>query len=358
MTGRNIKYSLLLFCLLLRPLILAAQPTDYYSTAEGLTGTTLQQALHDIIDNHTVSTYEGLWTHFQSTDKKSDGTVWDMYSDIPGATPAYIYTFTTDQCGNYNAEGSCYNREHSFPKSWFNDLLPMYTDLFHLYPTDGYVNGKRGNYPFGVTSSPSWTSTNGSKLGPSSYPGYSGTVFEPINSYKGDFARTYFYMAVRYFGEDTNWPRVSDMVDGSQLKPWALAMLMGWDSNDPVSQKEKDRNNSVYLIQGNRNPFIDNPSYKDLIWGTPNGTCDNKIRSGIIRSWPNPASETVTFELPDHFAESYTISFVNISGRKLFSKTVTGQPVSVDVSSMETGMYIVIISGDNEVLMTRIVVLH
>ncbi len=135
----------------------------------------------------------------------------------------------------------------------------MYSDLFHLYPTDGWVNNKRENYPFGTTASPSWTSTNGSKLGACSYTGYSGTVFEPINAYKGDFARSYFYMAVRYYGEDSAWPG-SDMVTGSQPKAWALKMLMEWDMSDPVSQKERDRNNVVYTIQGNRNPFIDNTS--------------------------------------------------------------------------------------------------
>src|SRR5665648_900188 len=145
----------------------AQPPAGYYDPASGKTGKALQQSLHDIIDNHTVLTYSDLWTSFQNTDKKADGTVWDMYSDTPGGTPAYTFTFSTDQCGNYSAEGDCYNREHSFPKSWFNDASPMYTDLFHLYPTDGYVNNRRGNYPFGETASPLWTSTNGSMVGPS-----------------------------------------------------------------------------------------------------------------------------------------------------------------------------------------------
>lgn len=224
--------------------VAAAQaPSGYYNYAEGLTGTTLQGALHDIIDNHTVKTYDYLWTAFKTTDKKSDGTVWDMYSDIPSGTPDYTYTFVTDQCGNYSGEGSCYNREHSFPKSWFDDQSPMVTDLFHLYPTDGYVNGKRSNYPFGEVSSPTWTSSNGSKLGPCSVPGYSDIVFEPIDEYKGDFARTYFYMATRYYDQDSKWTG-SGMVTGSQPKPWALAMLLAWNKADPVSQKE-DRKSVV-----------------------------------------------------------------------------------------------------------------
>jgi endonuclease I len=76
----------------------------------------------------------------------------------------------------------------------------MNSDLFQIYPTDGYVNQKRGNYPYGETNNASWISTNGSKLGACSVSGYNGTIFEPINEYKGDIARTYFYMATRYYG--------------------------------------------------------------------------------------------------------------------------------------------------------------
>jgi endonuclease I len=269
-----LKYILLIPVHFSMTVILAAQPAGYYTSAEGLNGIQLQQALHDIIDNHIVQTYASLWTHFQSTDKNANGNVWDMYSDIPSGTPYYKYTFVTNQCGNYSAEGDCYNREHSFPKSWFGgEVEPMYTDLFHIYPTDGFVNGKRDNFPFGEVASSTWISTNGSKLGPSKVPGYSGTVFEPIDNYKGDFARTYFYMATRYYNEDSGWPG-SDMVTGSQLKSWALQMLIKWDQDDPVSQKEKDRNDAVYQIQGNRNPFIDNAAFVNLIWDSQTGISD------------------------------------------------------------------------------------
>ncbi len=240
-------------------------PDGYYNPASGLNGTALQQALHDIIDGHQEQSYAALWTHFQTTDVKANGKVWDMYSDIPDGIPPYEYTFVVDQCGNYSGEGSCYNREHSWPKSWFNNGYPMYTDLFHLVPTDGAVNGARGNYPYGEVSNPSWTSLNGSKRGPCSYPGYTGTVFEPIAAYKGDFARNYFYMSTRYYNEDGSWDS-NDMVDGSQLLDWALNMLLEWHTADPVSQKELDRNNAIYAIQNNRNPFIDHPEYAAIIW--------------------------------------------------------------------------------------------
>jgi endonuclease I len=358
MPGRNTKYSFLLLISLFWSVFLTGQPAGYYSPAEGLTGTGLQQTLHDIIKNHTVRTYGDLWVDFTSTDKKSDGKVWDMYSDIPGGIPAYSYVFITDQCGSDNGpEGYCYNREHSFPKSWFNDGFPMYTDLYHIYPTDYQVNSQRGNYPFGVTNSPTWTSTNGGKLGPSSYPGYSGIVFEPINEYKGDFARTYFYMAVRYYGEDSGWIG-SDMVTGSQLKPWALNMLMGWDLNDPVSQKEKDRNNAVFLIQGNRNPFIDNPGFTDLIWGTQSVTEDMDNVKERIRIWPNPADDLVNVELSERFPENYNVRIADATGRIVFEKSVLGKPVTLNISNISNGFFIMIITSGTDVATVELVVRH
>ncbi len=244
---------------------IAQIPSGYYQGTENLEGTALRAALHEIIDNHTSVSYTSLWTHFQQTDKKANGKVWDMYSDVPGGTPPYEFTFGSDQCGNYGQESDCYNREHSWPQSWFNSQSPMTSDLFHLYPTDGYVNGRRSNYPFGEVGTATWTSQNGSKVGTCDYPGYSGTVFEPIDAYKGDFARTYFYMSTRYYTEDSGW-ETNGMVDGADLEPWAKNMLMEWHVNDPVSTKEINRNNAVYAIQQNRNPFIDEPEFAHLIF--------------------------------------------------------------------------------------------
>ncbi|PID27555.1 MAG: hypothetical protein CSB55_08755 [Candidatus Cloacimonadota bacterium] len=259
------KISILFLCLLIYSVFYAEIPDGYYDDVNGLYGEILRAGLHDITDNHHAQSYGSLWTHFEETDAKPNGTVWDMYSDVPGGTPPYVYHFGTDQAGNYNSEGDCYNREHSWPKSWFNNDAPMKTDLFHIYPTDAYVNGQRSNLPFGEVDNPVWTSMNGSKKGPCSYPGYSGQVFEPIDEYKGDFARTYFYMCTRYYGEDGNWQN-NGMVNGADLKPWALNMLIEWHNQDPVSQKETDRNDAVYEIQENRNPFIDHPEYVSYIW--------------------------------------------------------------------------------------------
>lgn len=269
------KQTTLLFLVLLSTNLLLAQiPTGYYTTADGLTGAPLKTALYNIIKGHTAVSYTpGVWNAFYTTDKKANGKVWDMYSDVPGGTPPYEYTLGSSQCGTYSVEGNCYNREHSFPKSWFGDVAPMNVDLFHLYPTDGKVNGQRNNYPYGTVSSPTWTSLNGSKLGPCSAPGYNGIVFEPINEYKGDLARTYFYMVTRYQDIVASWnsnAEAQPTLDGTSypcFDSWILNVLLAWNAADPVSPKEIARNNAVYAIQHNRNPYIDHPEYVTAVWG-------------------------------------------------------------------------------------------
>lgn len=263
-------------------------PPGYYDAAYGLSGPSLKAALYGIISPHTVHSYAELWTDFQSTDDRDDnGKVWDIYSDIPGGSAPYLYTFGTDQCGTYDSEGDCYNREHSVPQSWFNGAFPMYTDLHHLYPVDGWVNNKRGELPYGEVGSTDWTGQNGTKTGNSNTPGYSGTVCEPIDAYKGDLARTYFYMMTRYMNVVDTWS--SDMFFGSDLAPWAEDMLLQWDANDPVSQKEIDRNNAVYAIQNNRNPYIDHPEWVHYVWGPTAGIATTEqaaprvwYRSGVL----------------------------------------------------------------------------
>jgi endonuclease I len=279
--NHHLRNILLIKSLVLISVIVYGQiPPGYYNAAAGQNGEALQIALYNIIKGHTVVSYTpGVWNAFYSTDAKANGFVWDMYSDVPDGTPAYQFTFGSNQCGTGGGgfEGDCYSREHSFPKSWFNDLSPMYTDLFHLYPVDQYVNNRRNDNPYGTVAAPTWTSTNGSKLGPCSAPGYTGTVFEPIDEYKGDLARTYFYMATRYENVISTWqnynPNGAVVLDGTSypaFQSWFLNMLIQWNNQDPVSAKEVARNDSVFKIQHNRNPFIDHPEYVAAVW-TPMG---------------------------------------------------------------------------------------
>ncbi|MCL9805346.1 endonuclease [Flavobacterium amniphilum] len=265
------------FLLLLISCVSFAQiPAGYYSTATG-TGATLKTQLYNIIKDHTDRGYDGLYTTYQTSDVDSfyenDGTVMDMYSERPTAADPYNYTTGSGQrCGTYSSEGDCYNREHIIPQSTFNSNAPMVSDAHFITPTDGKVNGQRGNLPHGTVGTPNWTSLNGSKRGSSSVAGYTGTVFEPIDEFKGDIARMYFYFVTRYENTVSGYPFA--MFSGNSypaIDTAFLNLLITWHTNDPVSAFETTRNNAIYARQGNRNPYIDHPEYVGLIWGA--GSC-------------------------------------------------------------------------------------
>lgn len=280
-----------LLCLFLTTQTLWSQiPSGYYNSAAGLTGENLRTALKTITSTGHVklpytSTSFDTWDAYQYTDVRPNNPtiIWDMYSDKPSSTPAYTFKLFTAQCGTAAVEGDCYSREHCFPKSWWggvdNASNPQYTDLHHLFPADQYVNNKKSNYPIGKVnpSAVSWTSTNGSKVGNCGVTGYTGFVFEPIDEYKGDFARAYLYIITRYKDQISNWvtanstTQIADIVTGNQYKSWFLNMLIEWSTNDPVSAKEIARNDAIYYQtpQHNRNPFVDHPEYITAIWGTP-----------------------------------------------------------------------------------------
>lgn len=314
----------------------AQAPANYYNSANGLTGNQLKVALHNIIKGHTSISYANIWNAFYSTDHRQDDVskVWDMYSDRPNGIPPYTYTLGSDQCGNYSGEGDCYNKEHSWPSSWFNDQNTPRTDLHHIFATDGYVNNRRSNYPFGEVRSATWTSQNGSKLGSSKTPGYSGTVFEPIDEYKGDFARAIMYMSVRYYGEDSSWGS-SDMTNKSEIKPWAITMLLRWNEQDPVSQKEIDRNNAIFNdYQYNRNPFVDHPEYARMIWDT---------------HWS--AEET---EMPNDLQADRIVVY-DLCGRKLLQSNIMNEEEEMASlkNQLQHGCYLIQLLQGNRVLMNK-----
>ena len=150
------------------------------------------------------------------------------------ASDSYVYAASSDQCGSYNSEADCYNREHSFPRSWFGGAIePMNSDIHHIFASDGFVNSKRSSYPYGEVGSASFTSTNGTRLGNAAAgTGYSGVVFEPIDEFKGDVARAYFYMATRYQNQLANWQTNSSeanaALNGSSnqvFESWLLQLL-------------------------------------------------------------------------------------------------------------------------------------
>ncbi|WP_196886531.1 endonuclease [Aureivirga sp. CE67] len=252
--------------------LFAQAPDGYYDSATA-TGFTLKTQLKTIITNgHSAQGYGDLYSAYAEGDAdnyyENDGSVLDMYSENPNGEDPYNFAHYTDKCGNYQNEGDCYNREHLFPQGIFGSASPMKSDFHHVVPSDGKVNGIRGSYPFGEVDNPSVTTDNGSKRGANSTLGYSGTVFEPIDEFKGDIARCMLYFATRYESQIPNWNHA--MLDGSSdqvYEDWFIEILLNWHNQDPVNQREIVRNNAGYEFQGNRNPFIDHPEYVNMIWG-------------------------------------------------------------------------------------------
>ena len=285
-------------------------PSGFYTNANGKSDEALMTALEGIIYTHTQLGYNELWDCYPTTDMGSDGYYIDMYSTCK-------YNHSSYHVGTASYVGQGLNREHSFPKSWFGgEVYPMYTDLMMIIPTDGYVNQRRSNYPYGVCNgSDAVTYVNEElgvtmlgKLGKSTYNGYTDKVFEPDDEYKGDFARIYFYMVTCYKSDVSNWPGCDqlDYLDNQYkaFSDWSMQMLMEWHRADPVSQKELIRNEGVYEKQGNRNPFVDHPELAEHIWGTKQHTAwtdGGDIPQPIVKEVPvmlsvdETAVETNTF---------------------------------------------------------------
>lgn len=319
--------------------IFAQPPINYYQPAYNKNGTQLRTALQGIIDNHTVVSYNGLYDVYETSDNTADNKVWDMYSYCS-------WTHHNKKCGpniNYTKVCDCYNREHSVPQSWFNKKSPMVSDAFHVYPTDGKVNGQRDNDPFGECSGGTTLDSNAKgKSGTSTFSGYSGTVFEPVDEYKGDFARTYFYMATRYAGACENW---GNSVFGSVnlgLTNYAVNLFMKWHRQDPVSPKEVTRNNAIYAHQDNRNPFIDYPELAEYIWGTKkslswNPTSLDEDPNFQYFVYPNPVSDILYVHVDTTKNVQYVLYSVD---KKVLASGVFDSNWSIDVRALQSGMYV------------------
>lgn len=244
---------------------------DCYVEYVGMKGADILVALHNAIKDHTVLDYDAIRADKTGVDYRADGSIWDMYSDCSFTAKGY--------CG-YNqevtAECDCYNREHVLPQSWWgnDNTQPMRTDLHHVIPTDALSNSNRSAWPYGeVSGTATWTNSAGAKLGYGTF-GTSGNnyVFEPVDEYKGDIARIYFYMITCY--RDKN---LCSGGKGYQVFNYtnsvltftdkAKSLFLKWHRNDPVSEKEINRNNGVAKKQGNRNPFVDAPDLVEYIWG-------------------------------------------------------------------------------------------
>ncbi|MCL1938800.1 MAG: endonuclease [Candidatus Azobacteroides sp.] len=264
----SLRYYWIVFLLAISFTLSSQIPAGYYKNIHQKENKQLKTALHRILKNHIVLNYSDLFYYYRTTDVKDDGiSVWDMYSNK-------VRYYSSKQ----GQRPTDVQREHAFPKSWWAvsseaEKYAAYSDLNHLFPSDGETNQAKANHMLGEVSRPSFD--NGiSKVGKNTYH-YSNAskaiAFEPADEYKGDFARAYFYIITCYEDYASLWrSEALSMLNNETypvLKPWARDMLLKWHREDPVSEKEIIRNEEVYFYQNNRNPFIDYPQLVEYIWG-------------------------------------------------------------------------------------------
>lgn len=353
-----------IFCLLITLCFnfgFAQIPNGYYDTATG-SGYALKTQLYNIINNQNDQGYNAMDNFFLSNDLdqyyENDNTILDIYSEHPMGADPYNFNPQVDECGNYTGEGDCYSKEHVIPRSVFNDANPMDGDAHNLLPVDGRVNGFRGSFPMGRVDYNNLASQNGisnptqngSKLGDnlnSGYSsGYSGTVFEPIDEFKGDIARIYFYFATRYQNQISNWSAFA-MFNGSSDQVFETAflnILLEWHSIDPVSQKEVDRNNAIYDHQGNRNPFIDTPSYVTAIWNPQQDNQNPSVPTNLVASNPTATSVSLNWTAA---TDNVGVSSYDIYVNNSYNSSTSSTSTTVTSLSPETNYCFTIIAKDN-----------
>lgn len=299
------KKNLLILFIVFSTFSFSQIPSGYYDGTTDLSGYALKTQLHIIISNGTYSwnydsDLEDLYA-ITDLDKyyENDGSFLDIYTENPTASETEFFPTDADPfIGSASSEGLGLNKEHIIPQTTYYSEYPMYSDMHFVIPADARINQLRNYYPYGISKTTSsnifYTFTNGSKIGYRNNPGteYKGRVYEPIEEFRGDIARMIFYFVVRYedklpdFKSEIYYSSVTQdattdvsVLDGTQeraLDPWFLTQLLQWNIDDPVSQREIDRNNEVYNIQKNRNPFIDHPEWIDAIWNqTSDATAPN-----------------------------------------------------------------------------------
>lgn len=368
------KHFYFIIALLIATTAYAQVPAGYYSSATG-TGFTLKSQLKDIIDDNNDGLptefiaqdlgYSALYTTFQNSDVdlyfENNGTLLDMYSERVIQNPdnsstnlpdAYEYTYGINQDDGTlgTAEGQRYNREHTIPQSSFNSASPMRNDAHFVVPSDKYVNGQRGNLPYGFVNTGLQYDeySNGTRRGESINSGiaagYSGEVFEPIDEFKGDIARMYFFFVTRYEDQMTGFNYV--MFDGTVTQaidqPF-LDVLYNWHIEDPVSQREIDRNNAIFAQQNNRNPFIDNPQYVFDIWQNSLSVEEFEI-THTVKMYPNPAQGDEVIIASD---QDITAVVYDILGKKVSVQHITSSEKTLNISMLSKGVYLVRINSDS-----------
>jgi len=279
-----------------------AQPLNYYSSANGLSGTALKGALHDIIDDHTELEYGTIKTVIRQADQdpNNSNNIILLYT----GNSISKWDFASDP--NNPLNNDFWNREHVWAKS-HGDFGPdgsytdcgANTDAHHLRPVDMTMNSARGYKDF---------NTGGTVVNNGSTPTncYSSTnTWEPRDEVKGDVARMIFYMATRYEGGNSlaGFPEPDlEVVNSVGTFPLPqmgkLDTLLAWHQQDPVDDFELNRNDVIYNWQGNRNPYIDHPEFVDMVFATATANADEFTNLEIAPVLPTQGDViTVTVDL-------------------------------------------------------------
>ncbi|PLX04884.1 MAG: hypothetical protein C0594_08605 [Marinilabiliales bacterium] len=338
------KSLLFLLCLLIINGVWSQIPSGYYDSAEGLTGDALKEALHEIIDNHYELSYDDLPELLEDTDEDPNNS----------NNVILLYTGRSQSKSSFGGGADDWNREHVWAKSHgdFGESKPCGTDAHHIRPTDASVNSSRGNLDF---------DNGGNYHSEATQCRYDSDSWEPRDAVKGDVARMILYMDVRYEGD--NGELNLELVDAVNTDPNPLfgkkSVLLQWHEDDPPDDFERHRNDVIYGVQGNRNPFIDRPEFVDLIYD-PSASIEEKAFDDdfSVVTYPNPAKDVLYISGNNVEGKKFKVTFINAIG----SPVKTVENVSFDkrtelkINDLRIGAYFVKFESDNRAIVKRLVV--
>lgn len=232
--------------------------TDYYESMNGHLDTSFKSSLHKLLkDTHTKTlSYSEVWDALKKVDQdpQNNNNILCIYTSrsIPKANQ-----------DKGTAGNNIWNREHTWPNShgFSSRDYAAYTDIHHLFASEKNINATRGNKDFNIV-----TNGNQDEYGNK----WNNTFFEPRDEVKGDLARAMFYLVVRYDDPTELDLELSETATSSSSNKTGqlgiLSVLLEWNILDPVSEEEKQRNEMVFSIQGNRNPFVDYPNWVNYLY--------------------------------------------------------------------------------------------
>jgi endonuclease I len=262
----------------------------YYDPSQGQSDEALKLALRNLINGHNSLGYsdarDEMYMVIDNQKVNGQGAANNRVETIYVGDIAEGYSSRIDAQDNYDL-----NTEHTFPQSQFSSSEPMLSDLFHLFITDASVNGARGNKPFGNVTNPTWQQ-GGSRM--------DDNRFEPRDQQKGQTARAVLYFLIRY-GNSGNF------VDATQQNT-----LLQWHEQFPPGSIELQRNEDVFEVQDNRNPFIDHPDLSDRI-----GSFISISESPIVRRI-FVTDDTIDFgTVPSGYPSPYELILINTGNQDI-----------------------------------------